>query len=113
MQANGNGEGTDEHLSRETTHFLVGSTTDARDDGIIATPGSSMVERVAAREEYLCEFFVVVCHHGWAGGFLGHDEEVVDIFDRTERLLPELELDRGVELCKAGVEMVLEDLWIR
>ena len=36
----------------------------------------------------------------------------MDVFDGTKRLLPELELDGGVELCKAGIEVVLENLWV-
>lgn len=34
----------------------------------------------------------------------------MDVLDGTEGLLPELELDRGVELCKARIEVVLENL---
>lgn len=110
MQAYGNGESADEDLSGKTAHFLVGSATYASDDGVIATPCCGMIQSVAAGEEYLCEFFVVICHHSRAGGLLCHCEEVVDVFDGTERFLPELELDRGIELCEAGVEVMLEDL---
>ena len=112
MQADGDGESADEHLTCETAHFVVGSATYAGDDGVIATPRCGMIQRVSAGEENLCEFFIVICHHGGAGGLFRHGEEVVDVFDGTKRFLPELKLDGGVELCKAGIEVVLENLWV-
>jgi len=112
VQADRDGESADEHLTCETAHFVVGSATYAGHDGMIATPRCGMVERVSACEEDLCEFFIVICHHGGARGFLCHGKEVVDVFDGAKGLLPELELDRGIELRKAGIEVVLEDLWV-
>jgi len=71
-----------------------------------------VVEGVATGKEYLGELVIVICHHGWAGRLFGHNEKVVDILDGAECLLPELELDGGVELGKVGVEMVLEDVQV-
>ena len=36
----------------------------------------------------------------------------MDIFDRTESLLPKFELYRGIELRKSGIEMVLEGVCV-
>ena len=112
MLADGDGESADKDLSSKTAHLLVRSTTDACDDGVIATPSRGMVEGVATGEEYFCELFIVIGHHGRTGCFLCHSEKVMDIFDRTESLLPELKLDRGIKLCKSCIEVVLQDLWV-
>ena len=112
MQAHRYGKCADEHLACETTHFLVRFPTYAGDDGVIATPCCGMVQRVSASEEDLGQFFVVICHHGGARCFLCHREEVVDVFDGAEGLLPEFELDGSVELRKTRIEVVLEDLWV-
>lgn len=112
VEADGHGEGADEDLTGETAHFVVGFATYAGDDGVIATPGCGMIQGVPASEEYLCEFFIVIRHHGRAGGLFCHCEKVVDVFDGTKGFLPELELDGGVELRKARIEVVLEDLWV-
>ena len=69
-----------------------------------------MVESVPAHEENPRELLVVVGHHGRPRSLLGHREKVVDILDGTERLLPELELHGRVELCEAGIQMVLEGI---
>lgn len=67
-----------------------------------------MEQGIPAREENPRELFIVVRHHRRARGLLGHGEEVVDVLDGAEGLLPELELDRRVELREARVEVVLQ-----
>jgi len=71
-----------------------------------------MVECIATHQEDLCEFFVVVGHHGGLGSFLGHGQEVMDILDGTKRFLPQFQLDRSIELGKAGIKVVLEGIGI-
>jgi hypothetical protein len=36
----------------------------------------------------------------------------VNVLDRAEGLLPELEFDGGTELSKSGVEMPLKSVWV-
>ncbi len=58
------------------------------------------------------ELLVVVSHHGGARSLLGHGEEVMDVLDGAEGLLPELELDGGIELGKGGVEVTLKGVLV-
>lgn len=67
-----------------------------------------MIERVAAHQEDPRQLLVVAGHHGRTRGFLGHRQEVVNVFDRAEGLLPQLQLNRRIELREAGIEMVLK-----
>ena len=71
-----------------------------------------MVECVTTHQEDLCEFFVVVGHHRRLGSLLGHGQEVMDVLDGTKSLLPQFQLDRSIELGKAGIEMVLEGIGV-
>jgi hypothetical protein len=111
-ESDGDGQGADEDLASKPAHVVWRLAADIGDDGIVSAPGSGMIEGVAAGEEYLCELFVIVGHHGGAGCFFGHGEEVVDVFDGAKGFLPELELDGGVELGEAGVEVVLEGVCV-
>jgi hypothetical protein len=71
-----------------------------------------MVECVTTHQEDLCEFFVVVSHHGRLWSLLGHGQEVMDILDGTKSLLPQFQLDRSIELGEAGIEVVLEGIGV-
>ena len=71
-----------------------------------------MVKCVATHQEDLCEFFVVVGHHGRLWGLLGHGQEVMDILDGTKSLLPQFQLDGSIELGEAGIEVVLEGIGV-
>ena len=112
LRANRDSKRADEDLTRQTTYLLVRLAAHGGDDRVIAPPGSSMIEGVAAHQENLGELLVVVGHHGGAGSLLGHSEEVVDILDGAEGLLPKLKLDGGVQLRKASIEMMLQSFWI-
>ena len=67
-----------------------------------------MEQRIPTRQENTRELLVVVGHHRGTGRLLGHGEEVVDILDGAEGFLPELKFDRGVELSKASIKMMLK-----
>jgi len=71
-----------------------------------------MIQRVTAHQEYLGKLLIVIGHHRGTRSLLGHDQEIVDIFHRTEGLLPEFELNGGVELCEASIEVMLEGIRI-
>lgn len=72
-----------------------------------------MIEGVTAHEENLCQLLVVVSHHSWSRRLLRQGKQVVNILDGTECLLPELELDGGVELRETSIEVVLQCVGIR
>lgn len=72
-----------------------------------------MEERIATCQENSGKFLIVICHHGGTRGFLCHGKQVVNIFNRTKRLLPQLKFNRGIELGKASVEVMLESVGIR
>jgi len=111
--ANRDSKCADEDLAGEAAHFLLGLAADAAHNGVVPRPGRRMEEGIPAHQKYLGEFFVVVSHHRGARGFLSQGEEVVDILNGAESFLPELELDGGVELREASVEMVLKDVRVR
>ncbi|WOO78589.1 uncharacterized protein LOC62_02G002135 [Vanrija pseudolonga] len=71
------------------------------DGGLLATLGT----------ENLSELLVVVGHHGGLGTLLAGNE-AVDVLDRAESLLPELELDGSLELKEASVEVTREGLGV-
>lgn len=71
-----------------------------------------MVESVTAHQKDLCELFVVVSHHRGLGSLLGHGQQIMDIFDGTKSFLPQLQLDRSVELGEAGIEVMLEGIGV-
>jgi hypothetical protein len=53
------------------------------------------------------QLFIIVGHHSRLGGLLGgwDDEEAVDVLNGSESLLPQLELDGGLELSESSVQM--------
>ena len=67
-----------------------------------------MVKSITAHKENLRQLLVVVGHHARPRRLLGHREQVVDVLDGAEGLLPELELDGRVQLREARVEVALE-----
>jgi len=72
-----------------------------------------MVKDTTAGHEDLVKLLVVVDHHAWLWGLLGHGEEVVNILDGPKGLLPQFQLDGGVQLSETGVKESLEGVWIR
>lgn len=110
LRSDRNRKCADEDLACQTTELLIGLAADSGDDRVVASPGSCVVQGVAAHEENLRQFLIVVGHHGWPGRLLRHRQKVVYILDRSERLLPELELNGSVQLREPGVKMTLERL---
>lgn len=79
---------------------------------VVPVPGSGVEEEVLGDEEDTGKLLVVVGHHNWLWWALAQVEESVDILDRAESLLPELELDSDVQLLEAGVEMPLKSIGV-
>ena len=112
LDTNGDGESADQNLPSQPGDLCFGFCTHRGDDSVVSAPGDGMVECVAAHQEDLCEFFVVVGHHGRLWGLFGHGQEIMDIFDGTKSLLPQFQLDGGIELGEAGIEVVLEGIGV-
>lgn len=72
-----------------------------------------MVERISAGKEDASQLLVVIGHHRGPRCFLRQGEQVMDILDRAESLLPQLELDRRIELSKSRVKVSLQGVGIR
>ena len=108
LRANRDGKGADENLTCQTTELLLRLAAGGRYDGVVASPGSGVVESIATHEEDSRELFVVVGHHSWSWGLLGHRKQIVDIFHGAEGFLPELKFDRGVKLSEASIKMMLK-----
>lgn len=66
--------------------------------------------RTTFSDEDLGQLVVVVGHHAGLGSPLGGgvDEKAVNVFDRSESLLPKLEFDRIVQLDETKVEVSSE-----
>jgi len=88
METNRDSKGANQHLSSQPAHFLFRLAANARDDGIVSAPCSSMVQCIAAHQEDLSELFIVVGHHCRTRRLLGHREQVVHVLDGPESLLP-------------------------
>jgi hypothetical protein len=99
-------------LTGESAEFFVGLSAYASGYAIKFTPCSGMIQRIATGQKYFGKLLIVVGHHRWTRGFFGCDQEIVDIFHRTEGLLPEFELHGGIELRKASVEVMLKSIGI-
>ena len=82
----------------------------------VACPGGGVEDgHVAALGlEDLCQLLVVRDHHCRLLGLLagGVREQALDVLDRAEGLLPELELDRECELGEARLDVPGEDIGV-
>lgn len=107
LQPNRNSKGTDEYLPGQAAELFFRLATNRSHDSVVPSPRRGMVQRISAHEENLRKLLIVICHHGGAWCLLRHRKEVVHVLDGAECLLPKLELNGSVELCKACVKMVL------
>lgn len=71
-----------------------------------------MEEEVLSDGEDLDELLVEGGHHGSTRSALADGNETVNILSRSESFLPELELNSGVKLCEANIEVSLKSLWV-
>ena len=70
-------------------------------------PGVRVIEVILRHPEDLRELGVVRRHHPRVGRFLQDERQAVDVLNRAERLLPQLELRGGLELLEPGLEVVV------
>ena len=106
--SNRDGQRTNKDLTCDPRELLLALRARRADDRPIPRPCRCMEQRIPRRKEDARKLLVVVGHHRGAGCLLSHGEEVMNVLNRTEGLLPELKLDGGVELREARVEVVLE-----
>lgn len=79
---------------------------------VVSAPGGSVEEIVLGNEEDTGEFLVVVGHHNWLWWTLAEVKKSVDILNRSESFLPQLELDGNVQLLETGVQMSLKSFGV-
>jgi hypothetical protein len=113
MLTHGHRQRTNKHLARQPSKFFLGLASGIGNDSVISAPGRGMKQRVAAHQKDFGEFFVIISHHRRSGCLLGHCKEIVYILDGPECFLPELKFNRGIQLRKTRVKVVLEGIGVR
>ncbi|KAH3663745.1 hypothetical protein OGAPHI_005147 [Ogataea philodendri] len=72
-----------------------------------------MEESVVTDTENFSQVVVVVDHHAWFWLSFGDGHQSVDVLNRAERLLPELQSNGNVQLVESGLEVSLQSVRVR
>lgn len=107
---NGNRQDRDENDRREPRLLVLAQVFVLAHGGVVLVASGGVEQVVFANEEDLGKLLVVVGHHEGLGSLLGHGEEVVNVLDGTEGLLPELQVRGGIELHETGVQVALQGI---
>ena len=79
---------------------------------VVSRPGSGVEEVVLSDQKDTGKLLVVVGHHDVLWWALAQGEKGVDILNRAESLLPELELHSNVQLLETGLQVALQGIWV-